>query len=141
MKAKKQGYFSEAVSFSKDGLSPEIYQPDATSGKINMTILPNQINDFTTYSPYPNPFVEETNIPYTLDASTFGMLNVFDLTGKVVLQERRLMASGRETGLFPVTDFLIVAFIFIILLQIRDIKVRAKFGCCKNNMYFKAKIR
>jgi hypothetical protein len=95
LKAKKQGYFSEAVSFATDGLSPEIYQPDATSGKINMTILPNQINDFTTYSPYPNPFVEETNIPYTLDASTFGVLNVFDLTGKVVLQERRLMASGR----------------------------------------------
>lgn len=99
LKAKKQGYFSEAVSFATDGLSPEIYQPDATSGKINMTILPNQINDFTTYSPYPNPFVEETNIPYTLDASTFGVLNVFDLTGKVVLQERRLMASGRGNWL------------------------------------------
>ncbi|MFN5790198.1 MAG: T9SS type A sorting domain-containing protein, partial [Bacteroidota bacterium] len=41
----------------------------------------------------------ETNIPYTLDASTFGMLNVFDLTGKVVLQERRLMASGRGNWL------------------------------------------
>jgi hypothetical protein len=99
LKAKKQGYFSEAVTFAKDGLSPEIYQPDATSGKINMTILPNQINDFTTYSPYPNPFVEETNIPYTLDASTFGVLNVFDLTGKVVLQERRLMASGKGNWL------------------------------------------
>jgi hypothetical protein len=99
LKAKKQGYFSEAVSFATDGLSPEIYQPDATSGKINMTILPNQINDFTTYSPYPNPFVEETNIPYTLDASTFGVLYVFDLTVKVVLQERRLMASGRGNWL------------------------------------------
>jgi hypothetical protein len=99
LKAKKQGYFSEAVTFAKDGLSPEIYQPDATSGKINWTVLPNQINDFTTYSPYPNPFVEETNIPYTLDASTFGVLNVFDLTGKVVLQERRLMASGKGNWL------------------------------------------
>jgi hypothetical protein len=94
LKAKKQGYFSEAVTFAKDGISPEIYQPDATSGKINMTVLPNQINSFNTYSPYPNPFVEETIIPYTLDASTFGVLNIFDVTGKVVFQERRLMASG-----------------------------------------------
>lgn len=99
LKAKKQGYFSEAVTFAKDGLSPEIYQPDATSGKINRTVLPNQINSFNTYSPYPNPFVEETNIPYTLNASTFGVLNVFDLTGKVVFQERRLMASGKGNWL------------------------------------------
>lgn len=99
LKAKKQGFFSEAVTFAKDGLSPEIYQPDATSGKINRTVLPNQINDFITYSPYPNPFVEETNIPYTLDASTFGVLNVFDLTGKLVLRERRLMASGKGNWL------------------------------------------
>lgn len=95
LKAKKQGFFSEAVTFAKDGLSPEIYLPDATSGKISIIVLPNQINDFTTYSPFPNPFVEETNIPYTLDASTFGILNVYDLTGKSVLQERRLMASGK----------------------------------------------
>ena len=57
--------------------------------------MPNQINNFTTYSPFPNPFVEETDIPYTLDASTFGILNVYDLTGKFVFQERRLMASGK----------------------------------------------
>jgi hypothetical protein len=99
LKAKKQGYFSEAVTFAKEGLSPEIYQPDATSGKINRTVLPNQINSFNTYSPYPNPFVEETNIPYTLDASTFGVLNVYDLTGKLVLEERRLMASGKGNWL------------------------------------------
>lgn len=99
LKAKKPGYFSEAVTFAKDGLSPEIYQPDATSGKINMTVLPNQINAFNTYSPFPNPFVEETNIPYTLNASTFGVLNVFDLTGKVVFRERRLMASGKGNWL------------------------------------------
>ena len=99
LKAKKQGYFSEAVTFAKDGLSPEIYQPDATSGKINRTVLPNQISNFTTYSPFPNPFVEESNIPYTLDASTFGVLNVYDLTGKLVFQERRLMASGKGNWL------------------------------------------
>jgi hypothetical protein len=99
LKAKKQGYFSEAITFAKDGLSPEIYQPDATSGKINRTVLPNQINNFTTYSPFPNPFIEATNIPYTLDASTFGVLNVFDLTGKLVFQERRLMASGKGNWL------------------------------------------
>ena len=99
LKAKKQGYFSEAVTFAKEGLSPEIYQPDVTSGKINRTVLPNQINSFNTYSPYPNPFVEETNIPYTLDASTFGVLNVYDLTGKLVLEERRLMASGKGNWL------------------------------------------
>ena len=99
LKAKKQGYFSEAITFAKDGLSPEIYQPDATSGKINRTVLPNQINNFTTYSPFPNPFIEATNIPYTLDASTFGVLNVFDLIGKLVFQERRLMASGKGNWL------------------------------------------
>ena len=93
-KAKKQGFLSEVLTFAKEGLAPEVYQPNISSGKVDMVILPNQIKDFNTFPPQPNPFSNETFIPYTLDASTFGIMNVFDLTGKLIFQERKLMASG-----------------------------------------------
>ncbi len=93
-RAKKQGFLSETISFAKKGLSPEVYLGDLSSGKVKIVTLPNQIKDFNTSPAQPNPFVDETMITYSLDASTFGVLNVFDLTGKLIFQERKLMASG-----------------------------------------------
>jgi hypothetical protein len=94
LQAKKQGYLSEAFSFAKGGLSPEVYLSDMTSLKMETLVIANPINDFDTYSPQPNPFISETIIPYRLDKSTYGVLQVFDLTGKLIIQERKLMASG-----------------------------------------------
>jgi len=95
LQAKKQGLLSEAFSFAKGGLSPEMYLSDLTSLKMEKVVISNPINDFDTYSPQPNPFITETIIPYRLDLSTYGVLQVFDLSGKLIFKERKLMASGK----------------------------------------------
>jgi len=95
LKAKKAGFMHDVLTFAREGLAPEIYLSDISTGDINMVVLPNLIKDFNTYPPQPNPFIAETIIPYTLDASTFGVMHLFDVTGKLIYEERRLMPSGK----------------------------------------------
>jgi hypothetical protein len=94
-KAKKAGFLHDVLTFAKDGLAPEVYLSDISTGNISLVVLPNLIRDFNTYPPQPNPFIEETTIPYTLNASTFGVIYLFDGTGKLILEERKLMPSGK----------------------------------------------
>jgi len=105
LKAKKQGFLSEAFSYAKSGLSPEVYLSDLTSLKLEKAVISNPINDFETYSPKPNPFITETIIPFSLDASTYGILQVFDMSGKLIFKERKLMSSGNDYWIISAVSF------------------------------------
>jgi hypothetical protein len=105
-RAKKQGFLSETFSFSKGGLTPEVYLPDLATLKMEKVVQVNPINDFDTYAPQPNPFVTETRIPYRLNASTYGVLRAYDLSGKLVYMERKLMASGNDYWVLSGGSFL-----------------------------------
>lgn len=95
LKAKKSGFKSEIVTLAKDELTPQLYFSDLLSGGINISVLANEINDFATFSPQPNPFLIETNIPYAIDASTYGVIRIYDMAGRLNFQEKKLLSSGK----------------------------------------------
>ena len=77
------------------------WQPEGQTGVREQTYSPNQGPLVThLYSPFPTPAVRSVTIRYTLDAQRQTLLQVHDLTGRVV---RTLCASSMRRGAYSVT--------------------------------------
>jgi hypothetical protein len=77
------------------------WQPEPTSGVREQAYSPNQGPLVTRlYSPFPTPAVRSVTIRYTLDAQRQTLLQVHDLTGRVV---RTLCASSMKRGAYSIT--------------------------------------
>jgi len=77
------------------------WQPEGSTGVREQAYWPSQ-GSFVTrlYSPQPNPARVRAIIRYTLDAERRTLLQVHDLTGRVV---RTLCASSMKRGAYSVT--------------------------------------
>ena len=77
------------------------WQPEGQSGVREQAYSPGQ-GPFVTrlYSPFPTPAVRSVTIRYTLDATRQTLLQVHDLTGRVV---RTLCASSMKRGAYSIT--------------------------------------
>ena len=77
------------------------WQPEGATGVREQACTPNPGPLKThLYSPFPTPAVRSVTIRYTLDAQRQTLLQIHDLTGRVV---RTLCASSMKRGAYSVT--------------------------------------
>lgn len=105
-KSKGAGRLSEALKVSFSDLKPELYQ-ELSDGSIENSSLDlvyrtKKIDDFELLTNKdivleqnePNPFRGQTSIPFFLPEETMVQLTIFDLSGKIVWQERGGFKQG-----------------------------------------------
>jgi hypothetical protein len=79
----------------------------STKGTANVSVIPTGVGrqhqkptEFALYQNYPNPFNPETTIEFSVKEKCFVLLNVFDITGRRVVN---LVNSDFEIGFFRIT--------------------------------------
>jgi hypothetical protein len=95
--ALSDGYLSEALSLSKNGLHAEAYNADleVMDMELNVRSVLSKDENFVLYQNRPNPFNELTQISFFTKSAEAYQMEVIDLTGKLVQK----IAKISETGL------------------------------------------
>jgi hypothetical protein len=76
------------------------WQPEGQTGVREAQWSSGQVLKTRLYRPFPNPFSRRVAIRYTLDATRQTVLQIHDLTGRVV---RTLCASSMKRGAYSMT--------------------------------------
>lgn len=98
-RATKAGLLSEILTLTPHQLAPIIYTetegilPFALDWEATNTL----IKKFKAFDNYPNPFVNQTTIPFLLPENSPVILQVFDNNGRTVLTKQQDFTAGKQT--------------------------------------------
>lgn len=102
--AKENGRLRDVLWLTEDQLAPEVYlQKEDGTLEVKTLALDFRVpapsgDEFKLFQNRPNPFSDNTSIPFSLSEPTFIELKVFDVTGKVVAQ----FSGNYEAGLHQI---------------------------------------
>jgi len=83
----------------------EAYNADIRSMDIEINLEDNLVDDeWQVFRNTPNPFVDNTFIPFTAPRESQLKLSVFDVNGKLLFQQSRLVAEGYQKWELSATD-------------------------------------
>lgn len=94
----KDARLPEMVSLCTRRLQPEVYTGKQTRA---LSLSFPEITGFELYQNRPNPFSEETVIPFNMEAAGEATLRIFDISGKLLLT--RTAACGKGMNQFTVS--------------------------------------
>ena len=94
--ARQDGNLSDFISLNDTKIVPEAYDQGLNTGALSLEfVAPDVIGtEFALYQNYPNPFVNETVIPFYLPEDDMVVLSIFDVSGKQLFSENRVLDKG-----------------------------------------------
>ncbi len=95
--AKADGQLSDELFISSALTNAEAYDADLNIMNMNLKFKGEELDDFVLYQNVPNPFLETTDIRFKLPANSNVLFTVFDVTGRVLLQDRANYDAGVHT--------------------------------------------
>jgi len=103
--AKKLGNLNEAILFNHQKLNGEAYSTNLEIKKAAIQFIDSEENliqnqeeiTFELFQNSPNPFSNQTTIACRLKKEMNVQLEIFDMTGKIVFEDRKRFASGIRT--------------------------------------------
>lgn len=101
----QSGKVADVISFNDSRILPESYNVSLQTGGVNLEfVAPEEMGtEFVLHQNYPNPFVDETMIPFYLPNDGEAILRVYDVSGKEIFNQTRLWTEGyQEWGLSKV---------------------------------------
>ena len=95
--AKSDAQLSEELYLNSNFTKAEAYDASLQIMEMNIDFRGSSEDDFVLYQNVPNPFLETTDISFRLPKTSDVLLTVFDVTGRVLLQERNNFEAGIQT--------------------------------------------
>jgi len=98
MRAKTNNTTDRALSLTSSITAAEAYTSSLQIAEIEMNVRTSEVSvveqDFELYQNTPNPFDGVTTIPFNLPKDGNVTLNIYDITGKLVMSQRRNFTKG-----------------------------------------------
>ena len=88
---------SDELYISSNLTKSEAYDNNLNVMDLKLRFRGEEKGEFVLYQNMPNPFLETTDVRFKLPESSNVIFTVFDVTGRVLLQERKRYDSGMHT--------------------------------------------
>lgn len=87
------------IGILQSGLSPEVYDMQSNVRRLDLQVRNGETNtpQNILYQNQPNPFKDYTSVSFELSKAGIGVLNIMDITGKVVYQVQDNFVKGYNT--------------------------------------------
>lgn len=103
-RARRTTQLKEVLQINSSVISAEAYTYNADFWDINLNFLTPLNRIYELYPNFPNPFVNQTVIPFHIPKPTEVTLNLYDFTGKLIFTQQGQFAQGYHEIPIDLTD-------------------------------------
>ena len=126
--AKTKGVFSEYFNMKEQGISNEVYDLSLKAHPINLEFR-NTTSSIEVLPNFPNPFVDQTQLPFLLPTAGAVFLNIYDIHGQQVWSAQQHFSAGQHG--FQLNSVFATAGVYFYRMEYAQEVVTGKLNCMK----------